>query len=472
MRDFLQKLFNRNINFKEIFVSKRGYFIAFFVLLVAIFGVISFKKYYLDKNKTTNGNTSTETSDKKKIDISNLSGKVIFQDGENNIYSQEIKTGNRTLLYKYAEGSTMDWSYSDGFVFVFSSANKTVERLNLSTNEKVSINLEFKDAGGAKITPAPDSSKAIILLFNPGIGDTESEEHYYLLDFSKKEANDLKIDINNPIEANWFSDSRFLWRGGDSVLDTSNLRNVSLGDLGVPKSISKVGHGIFWIETEEVDDPLDIFAPKSVPRLRYRDLNFYLPELREPGHGTGEGEIPFIKFPVPGRDYRKIETVVPGKEANLFFLEIDSGRSGIYLTDSYSWGTFKKISPNDAHNYRLLGYEPNINKVMAQKVAYGNPDSGSLVLIDEGNYAETIAEIPEKNYSEVVVTNFSNDIGYIYPQAISFSPDGNYLLIPLDNEPKNTHYGIFSSDGKSSVDLSGTFGMGTRWSGKIYWAKD
>lgn len=467
-----------------LFVLVIFFFLAAFYIL---------KSNFLSKRPST----TTNIEETKVLDKETLSGKILYQNGKQ-ILSFNPKDNTSSVI---AEINTpYSWAYRGGYVFTIdsefglSTKITKVNRISVFTGKKDTITIDYlsylKSKSNKeinydnywittdKLITSPDGNKvAVILSFGPDYGYPIIEEFptntLYLIEFDTNKITRLNENVGGP---QWFADNRNLFIGDDksSVMDTesgvirqvSNLRSRTI-------TPSREGNYFLWFDSKKVDNPTNTLREPGRPDMVLSSL-------------SGRDFVtPFsTKFPVIARDFKKVTNVVPGYKENEFLVEIDNGKSDIYWTDGFPWGTFKKITPNTPCSYYLYDYSPATRKILALK--RGSGCEPSLVLLDEGNYAETFAEIDQKNFFEKELVKLKN-IGklpppffyggkyYTHSNIFSplFSPDGKFVVASTEFSDKiienvlrrSSKVKIISTEGKGELLIFETFGG----EDKIYW---
>ena len=457
---------------------------------------------------TNNKNSKTQTIEKIDLDRKSISGKILYQKGDKIV---RLNPKNNTIMI-IGEVTNNDllgakWVYQNGSVFV--SSGSGVVRIDISKNKKKFIPLvddkTYKEwinkvnyfARVDGIFPSADGNKVIAIA--PRLGDAISK--LYLIDFGTNKVAYLNDEVAKP---QWFSDGKHILFINSVakkqysqdlattiyIYDISSSEKKVLETGNIPAStvrVSREGLQVLWMDNKS-NTQIGPFGETYHPDMVFRSISSLFPETKitdqenyyryNSNLDNTSDRTPFTKFPVIARDYKGVTKIIPGGIYNHFFMEINSGKSEIYFTDSVPWGTFKKINPNNAYSYYLLDYSLMTKKVLALKYRwkgiwdskYGiqrsNADA-SLVILDEGNYAETVAGIDNANFyekeigkldKEVTPTYYSRDSGAI------FSPDGKFVLAPLLSDSGGpSKFKIISADGKGEISISENLGQLVYW---------
>lgn len=465
-------------------ISFRTIVIIFLSSLLLSLGII--KLQYKNHTETQNQN-SVESLNKK---ITMLTGKVLYQSGNNLVlYDLSSKKEVTVLQNIYSD----NWVYSNGFIIAVDNDNNII-RVNTKNLQESKELLNYKDLIKDKfnqtiiwpllrLIPSPDGTKVAIEV-------TEVEETYqkieyeYLIikDFNSRRSNIKQINLSGGNSySTWSDESRYLWFGDSRYLYLDNRQIVDT-ETWITKSVtglkdnqiypSSSGDSYLWFDYKAWQAKDRGIFDFYRPNLMISHLGRTFPEIKD-NYDQSDGVITFFQFPVVARDFKKITKVFPAEQRNQFFIEIDSGKSDLYFTDSS--GTFKKITPNNSDSYYFISYNPLIKKVLARKEKQDRTYHDTyhslqteLVLLDKGNYSEYISDIDNSNFYEKTLLRFSSPVAI---SNISFSPDGKYLLTPTGRKnvvqdkviKKLTGFVVISLDDASLNKLDIEFGN------KFYW---
>lgn len=455
------------------------------VLLLAISTILFIAQKYFITNSRNN-----LISSEKQIN-NNLTGNIIYQKN-NSIMSYNLTTKNDAIVIENFEtvSNRGIWKYSNNFIF---STNGTTEilRKDILTSNQSTIAIDNSDCFSklkddsycavSGIYPSSDGKKLIYIL-EGGSGDrygemTVSPDFVNIIFIHNFDTNITKIvtkssdEMTRP-QIKWFNDNRFLYLGNKTFLDTDNYSVKIMTDLNTDIIYpSFTGHRFLWFDEsvkakERGNGIFEVFRPNMVNSSLSEIFN-----VKDSQDSSSEGGIPFIKFPVVARDFKSISNVIAIKKASEFLVEIESGgKKDIFLTDS--GGTFKKLNPNNSDSYKLITYLPVSKQILALRSkedrSYGiKIIESQLVLLDESNYAEFVANIDNGPiiYKEKSVLKFEiPDFFYYTSNRFAISPDNKYILLPLQKEgEKLKNYTVIDLESGRSQSLENDFGQNFIW---------
>lgn len=414
-----------------------------------------------------------------------LKGQIVFRQ-DNSIKTFDLVTKKATTLIDNLSQSntTVGCKIVNNFVFAVTGEN-TISRKDLITGEVVNKKIDVydcfprsKDMAYCEVTlisPSPHADKLVFSL-RGGSGEkwgmvepTDAVKITKLYDW--KTGKTAEIDVSDVGEVRWFGDNRFVYLGNKVALDTSTTKKKTI-DFLTTETIypSFSGHRFLWFDEavrakERGGGIFDVSRPNMVNSNLGKVF-----EIENDKDSMAEGGIPFIRFPVVARDFKGITKVIGIKNAADFLVEIDSGgKRDIFWTDS--GGTFKKLNPNNQDSYRLVAYLPKINQVLAirskEDRSYGvKVLKSELVMLDEGNYAEFVANIDNGPaiYKEKKVWEFEDgSMRDIVANRMAISPDNQSIALATNRKGEKYSYSIVSLNSGETRKLDVDLGTNFEW---------
>lgn len=458
-----------------IYIKRKVVLIASIItIIVVIIPITALKFVSKPADQALQKNLVSET-----IPTTALPGHLIYQDVNGEIVKFNFANQQKDIILP----KKLFWNYKNKFLFAVNDDN-TISRLSLTNKSEVKIRYDYPSAI-TEIYPSPDGSKAIVIVVEEA--PLSSRPILYIYDFENKTTKELFRD-KDIRQVTWFANSEFVVFSTLSIINyfKSNIETKILDtrtfaskkiDISWPYSTSMQGDYI--ISAGDMPNPYknhDLFA-KTFPTLVFQSLSHYFPETKEVNKRIFNSVIPFNKFPVIARDYKEIEQIIPGKEYDFFFLQINADTPNIYFTDS--GGTFKKITPNNSDSYKLLSYNSYSHKILAIRYHFDASkniiDRSSLVLLDPENYSETVSGIYDKNFTEIELLKLPGDqIYYLTGDTVLFSPNGDYVLVPLNIEPVGVppaRVAIISVKDKSTTELDLNFSKYLGSNFRFFWVE-
>lgn len=430
-----------------VLVKLRLFVLGIFLLLGLGIGVVAWWRL------SSGGNSGliVESNSEAKSELANVDGGGrIYYWGDQGLSAYEFELDDSKLVLEQDKGDA--WTILDGYAFLLQAGKLT--RFDLATSERVSIEVRGLDVT-PEVHPSPDGSKVVVT----------SDQGFYaaplpdqvVVDFDKHESTVITDEwIIGGVQ--WFSDNVHVMidsSNGNFLLDSETGKLVRLedvvGEVGVSsKSLSFINVREF--EEERTTNPLG----DVTYALMYQRVGDYMSGVES--DGVAAQITPFSKFPVVARDYKGVSKILAGKEKNYFFMEIDAGKKDIYFTTAFPWGTFKKITPNNGADYKLLAYSQASNLVLALK-------GDVLVVLSADNYSETNAGIYEAGFAETELVKLRRSTADVfYLEQISFSPNGRFVAV---------HEKILDQDGEGikvfSVEGLGAYRVGVDFGDKLLW---
>lgn len=436
-----------------------------FIFISILLLIVAFAAFNLKKE-----NNNKIASSKVSLNKAQIPYKILFVNSEEaqiyNIATQKIK--------KIADTNPDGWTYKEPYLYV--SDDKSITRIDLNNNERIVTSLEdyveyINNTSTTKEVPyfpqfniIPDKTGDRIAVIanqtccHPGNSNSWNFENSLLLiNFS---SNEDKIITNDVKSAGWdFSGDLAYSKDRIYIVDKDSGNQIFQSKEIVDKPIYPFGNEdkIFWVgDDKHYPELINSETAKKLPDLNTISVNKYLGKYDQ----FHSENIPFTKFPTIARDFDGISKVMPTNKS--FILQIDSVLdpsnvltvSDIFLTDARA--TFKKLNPTNKYSYSLIDINEDKGKVLAHKAYYeeGKSPDESTVLLNMGNYAETIAGIWRANYKEREVSGKG--------KGISISPDGNYVLFSNTNN-NNTKFSIVSVNNAEILDIQEYLGDKQYW---------